>query len=101
MFYEYPIKTKADENHDITLSAREAVRKSGVRSGLCVVFSPHTTAGIAISDAAERVSPLSVGSSVTVFVESGQLVLDDRQSILFREFDVPQDRVYLIKVVSG
>jgi secondary thiamine-phosphate synthase enzyme len=40
---------------DVTERVRTVVRESGVREGLCIVYSPHTTAGItlnAVSDPA-------------------------------------------------
>lgn len=38
---------------EITAEVKEAVRKSGVRSGLCVVYCPHTTAAVTIQENAD------------------------------------------------
>lgn len=38
---------------DITDRVRDAVRASGVEEGLCLVFVPHTTAGITIQENAD------------------------------------------------
>jgi len=38
---------------DITADVRQAVRASGVWSGLCVVYCPHTTAAITIQENAD------------------------------------------------
>lgn len=38
---------------DITGKVREAVRSSGVRSGVAVIYCPHTTAGITINENAD------------------------------------------------
>lgn len=38
---------------EITDRVRQAVRESGVRSGLCVVYCPHTTAAITVNENAD------------------------------------------------
>ncbi|SHK49277.1 secondary thiamine-phosphate synthase enzyme YjbQ [Thermocrinis minervae] len=38
---------------NITRQVREEVRKSGVKSGLCVVYVPHTTAAVFINEGAD------------------------------------------------
>ena len=38
--------SRREEIVDITRQVREAVRRSGTRDGLCLVFVPHTTAGV-------------------------------------------------------
>ncbi|MES2464936.1 MAG: YjbQ family protein, partial [Armatimonadota bacterium] len=35
---------------EITREVTDAVARSGVRSGLCVVYVPHTTAGVCINE---------------------------------------------------
>jgi len=40
-----------------------------------------------------------IGSSVTVIVENGRLVLGTWQDIYFCEFDGPRNRRYFIKVI--
>ncbi len=116
---------------DITQTVRLVVRESGVTRGVCQVFIPHTTAAVTINentdpnvkqdilDILESIVPSKgsylhtegnahahaksslVGSSVSIFVESGQLVLGTWQSVYFCEFDGPRTRNVLIKVVSG
>ena len=41
--------TQNNELINITEQVREAIKASGVQDGLCVVYSPHTTAGITIT----------------------------------------------------
>jgi len=41
---------KRHEVLDITAEVQDAVHASGVASGLCVVFCPHTTAAIAVNE---------------------------------------------------
>ena len=38
---------------DVTAEVRRAVRASGVREGLCLVWCPHTTAGITVNENAD------------------------------------------------
>ena len=38
---------------DVTDRVRQAVRASGVQSGLCFVFCPHTTAGVTVNENAD------------------------------------------------
>ena len=107
---------------DITGEVASIVGKSGLGRGACVVYVPHTTAGVTINENAdpavrddiattlERMVPWSgpyrhsegnsaahvkaslMGFSVTVPVESGRLVLGTWQGIYFCEFDGPRTR---------
>lgn len=116
---------------DVTGLVRKAVADSGVESGLVVAFVPHTTAGITINENADpavqrdvlaqleklvpergdyrhsegnsdaHVQASLMGSSVTVILEKGSLVLGTWQSIFFCEFDGPRPRKMLVKVVAG
>lgn len=38
---------------DITCQVREAIKQSGVKEGMAIVYCPHTTAGIAINENAD------------------------------------------------
>jgi secondary thiamine-phosphate synthase enzyme len=116
---------------DLTGQVRTAVRESGVKSGICHVFVPHTTAAVTINENADpdvpkdilyeldRVIPLNdnyrhiegnsaahvkaslIGASETVFIEGGELVLGTWQSIFFCEFDGPRTRRVFVKVVES
>jgi secondary thiamine-phosphate synthase enzyme len=116
---------------DITREIRQALKDSGTGSGICRVFVPHTTAGITINenadpnvrqdilDTLDRMAPIRgnylhdegnshahvkatlVGSSVSVFVETGQLMLGTWQSIFLCEFDGPRTRNVLVRVTPG
>jgi secondary thiamine-phosphate synthase enzyme len=115
---------------DITRSVEEAVRKSGLMDGICWVYVPHTTAAVTINENADpsvsrdilmelnKIVPFQdryqhaegnspahikaslIGSSVTVFVESGRLVLGTWQGIFFCEFDGPRNRQVFVKVLK-
>ena len=45
---------------DITARVRDAVAASGVEEGWCRVYVPHTTAGVAINEAADPVHRASL-----------------------------------------
>jgi secondary thiamine-phosphate synthase enzyme len=115
---------------DITSSVREAVKKTGVEDGICIVFIPHTTAAVTINENADpsvvhdivmelnKIVPFKdqyhhmegnspahikaslLGCSEIVFVESGKLVLGTWQGIFFCEFDGPRNRKVYVKVMD-
>ncbi len=112
---------------DITGEVQRAVAESGVQQGVCYVYVPHTTAGITINENADpsvredilmelnKIVPLQdnykhregnaaahikasiVGSSETILVEGGRLVLGTWQGVFFCEFDGPRSR----RVITG
>lgn len=116
---------------NIDAQVQGAVTASGVRDGICVVFVPHTTAGVTINENADpdvrrdivaeldKVIPLAdnyhhlegnaaahikatlVGSSVTVMVQGGRLALGTWQSLFFCEFDGPRTRQVWVRVLAG
>ena len=131
-FKTITVKTdSAQQFVDITQQVRHVVRESGVKSGVCRVFIPHTTAAVTINENAdvnvrrdilnrlEEVAPSTgtylhsegnahahiksslVGSSVAVFVEAGQLVLGTWQSVFLCEFDGPRTRNVMVRVSPG
>lgn len=52
--HKFTVRTTArTELVEITAEVRDAVRASGVRSGLCVVYCPHTTAAVTIQENAD------------------------------------------------
>ena len=115
---------------DITDRVAILLKESGIRDGNCRVFVPHTTAAVTINENADpdvprdilasldRIVPLSdhyrhaegnaaahvkaslLGSSQTVFIESGRLVLGRWQSLFFCEFDGPRTREVLIGLTA-
>ena len=115
---------------EITSEVQEIVTASGIASGICIVYCPHTTAGITIQENAdpdvvhdmllwlERTIPYKqqgfrhaegnsdshlkaslIGSSATLLVEDGQLVLGTWQGVYFCEFDGPRSRSVHVKVM--
>jgi secondary thiamine-phosphate synthase enzyme len=114
--------TARTEFIDITAQVQDAVAGEGMNAGLCMVYVPHTTAGVTINESAdpsvrrdilmvlnqmvpdkadyrhrEGNSPAHIksslmGASVTVAVSGGRLVLGTWQGIFFCEFDGPRTR---------
>ena len=130
MLSSYSLKTGKEGLHDITSAIREAIRKSGLDAGLCVVFCPHTTAGITINENADpdvakdllygldkafpdrpefrhsegnsaaHLKASCIGSSVTLIVENGSPKLGTWQGVYFCEFDGPRERTFQVKIVG-
>ena len=129
--YQLLVKTRSRvEMVDVTAEAQDFVTSSGISSGICVIFVPHTTAGVTInenadpavqSDMVKAVNKLvpfednyqhSEGNSaahlkstlyspsLTLIVEEGSLVLGTWQGIYFCEFDGPRERHLLLKMVE-
>ena len=116
------------EMKDITSSVQQEISKAGVKEGICVVYVPHTTAGITINEGADpavcqdivnklnelappgegylhlegnadsHIKASLMGSSVTVPVEKGRLVLGTWQKIFFFEFDGPRSRRVYVNI---
>jgi secondary thiamine-phosphate synthase enzyme len=116
---------------DITQEVQQAVNKSGVKSGICQIFIPHTTAGVTINENADpsvtqdilmelnKVIPFRdgyhhqegnsaahiksslVGCSLAVIIDGGQIQLGTWQGIYFCEFDGPRSRRLWLKIISG
>lgn len=116
---------------DITGQVQNAVSDSSITDGVCYVYNPHTTAGLTINEGADpavqsdligvfsRIIPKDypyrhmegnspshmmatlTGSSVTVIIESGRLVLGTWQRIFFCEFDGPRNRTVRWKIIKG
>jgi secondary thiamine-phosphate synthase enzyme len=124
------IKTsKRTQFVDITREVEHVVRDAGVTSGVCYVYVPHTTAGVAINEHADpdvahdvegildRLIPhngpyrhaegntdshmkaILTGTSQTVLIENGALALGTWQGIFLCEFDGPRQRTVFVKVV--
>jgi len=116
---------------DITALVGAAIREEKVESGICVVFTPHTTAAVTINEnadpdvqydiihALEKTIPRNlpyrhsegnssahvksslVGASELVAVGNGRLVLGTWQAIFFCEFDGPRQRKVIMKFLPA
>ena len=50
MIFEHKLETPAEAMISITKQVKEAIAQSKVTDGICVVYCPHTTAGITINE---------------------------------------------------
>ena len=48
MLKKFKLKTKYNEVCDITEQVKKTVEESGVKEGTCLVYNPHSTAGLAV-----------------------------------------------------
>ena len=115
---------------DVTGEVRKAVAASGVREGICVVFTPHTTAAVTINENADpdvprdadlalnmispdrrefrhgegnsaaHVKSSLVGASLTLIVTDGRPLLGMWQGIWFNEYDGPRTRKVHVRVMG-
>ena len=130
MLYEYKLSAPREHFYNITPQVREAVAKSNITSGIAIIYCPHTTAGITINENADpdvvhdfliglaqafpdhsefrhgegnssaHLKASAIGSSSTVIVEGGKLLLGTWQGIYFCEFDPPRERKFYVKVMG-
>lgn len=131
MLFEFDLRTDNENFHNITNKVKDAVNKSNVKDGLCIIYSPHTTAGITINEAADpdvvgdmlfafdkffpdmrefrhyegnstaHIKTSIVGCSQTVIIKNGELLLGTWQGIYFAEFDGPRHRTFYVKIIEG
>ena len=131
MLYPVEISTHArTELVDITDEIRKAIKKSGVKSGTCIIYIPHTTAAVTINEnydpsvcedivatlnrlvphntryshtegnADAHIKAAIIGSTRTVFFEDGKILFGTWQGIFFCEFDGPRRRRILVKILK-
>ena len=125
------IKTsRHSEMLEITHEVQRIVTESGVTSGVCTIFSPHTTGAITINENADpdvkhdfikeisKIVPWKddylhfegnsaahlkasmIGFSQQVIIEDGRLLLGTWQGIYFCEYDGPRMRHVFVKVTE-
>ena len=130
VIHKVDIKTSSRVDfQDITSVVNDIVAKSGVESGVCYIFVPHTTAGVMVNEHADpdvvkdiimqldamvpqhdgyrhregnspaHIKATLIGDSETLFIEENRLVLGTWQGIFFGEFDGPRNRHIYVKIV--
>jgi secondary thiamine-phosphate synthase enzyme len=115
---------------NITGEVERIVSESGIKEGTVRIFTMHTTAGLTINENADptvvedilmeldKIVPLNdnyrhiegnsaahiksslFGTSLTVFITGGRLLLGTWQGIYFCEFDGPRKRKVIVKVLE-
>ena len=115
---------------DITADIKEMLKANNIGNGVCHVFVLHTTAGITVNEGADaavkmdinrflnklipqdpyfnhaegnsdaHIKSTLVGTSQTLLIENGKLLLGTWQSVFFCEFDGPRPRRVAVKIVA-
>lgn len=128
MLFKIELKTsKRIELIDITDIVYEKLKLSGVKDGICAVYTPHTTCAITINENADpdlksdiikylnekipqnfpfkhcegnsdaHIKSSLLGCSEILIVEDEKLILGTWQGVFFCEFDGPRLRKFYIK----
>ena len=122
--------SKHTQTLNITDMIQRCVEDSGVRSGVCTVFIPHTTAAVTINENADpdvvrdftmeinklvpwedgykhmegnsaaHLKASMIGFSEQIIIEDGRLVLGTWQGIYFCEYDGPRRRSVYVKLMG-
>jgi secondary thiamine-phosphate synthase enzyme len=126
------VRTNAKtELADITDDVQRAVDAAGITDGVCLLFVPHTTAGLTLNENwdadvkrdmllkvneliaqdtrfrhGEGNSPAHIksslfGANLFVFVQGGKLQLGTWQGVYFAEFDGPRSRRVWLTVLPA
>jgi secondary thiamine-phosphate synthase enzyme len=115
---------------DVTTPVQSVIQHSTVDNGICLVYSPHTTAGVTLNENADpdvladllavfsdmlgderrfhhaegnsggHALTSLVGPSVAVPIHNGQLSLGQWQAIYLCEFDGPRQRTIQVQVLE-
>jgi len=121
--------SRRTELKDVTGEIKAAIHESGCADGVCYLYVPHTTAGVLINEGDDpavardieatldrliphgagykhaegnsdsHIKTALIGSSETVWIENGRLVLGRWQAIFLAEFDGPRTRELRVKIV--
>jgi len=120
---------KRNELINITSKVEKIVSDSKIKAGECIVYCPHTTAGIIVNEnsdpdvasdllrALEKMVPnidfnhaegnsdahlksTLVGCEKHFIIENGLLILGTWQSVFFLEADGPRERKVYVKIMS-
>jgi len=131
MLNEFSVRTNSRVEFVKITSQVQAADENGMKEGVCHVYVPHTTAGITINEGADpdvvhdmimelsKIVPFEdgylhqegnsaahikasmMGSSATILVQNGRLVLGTWQAVFFCEFDGPRTRRVLMQMAAS
>ena len=116
---------------EITEEIKNLVEESGVKSGICLLFVPHTTGAVTITEyqdphvmldiltsmnnlvpfendykheegnSAAHIKSSLLNFSLEMIIDEGELVIGGYQGIFFCEFDGPRKRQVFVKIMEG
>ncbi len=126
---EFTVKSsKRTELINITQEINKKLKESGVQSGVCTIYIPHTTAGVTVNEGADpdvvqdivmkldkmvprdedyrhsegnsdaHIKASLMGASETFLIENGSISLGTWQKIYFCEFDGPRTRKVWLRI---
>lgn len=125
----YKTKHKS-EMIQITDDIKELVIKSGIKDGVAVVFTPHTTASVLLfenndpnlsrdflkkmgefapaeakyahigDNAHAHIKSGALGGSVSLIIEDANIILGRWQGVYLADFDGPREREVYLKIVD-
>lgn len=123
--------SQREEFIDISHEIQRIVDESNIKEGICLVFVPHTTAGVTINEGSDwsvrmdiikRLADLApkdlkyehleknadshiktslIGSSVSIPIFNGKLTLGTWQKIFLCEFDGPRVRTVVVQILGS
>jgi secondary thiamine-phosphate synthase enzyme len=115
---------------DVTAQIQKLIGDSGVLSGQCIIFVPHTTAAVLVNENDDpnlqadldaflkKLAPAGadyhhsdgncdahlkasvIGASKTLLIDQGRPALGRWQGVFLCEFDGPRRRDLLVKIIS-
>ena len=131
MFYRFTVESRAaEELVDITEKVSHFVRESLVQNGVCVIYTPHTTAAVTINENADpsvrrdilkgldalnlskvrfehgegnspaHIKSSLIGCSETVIIRDGRLTIGTWQGVFLCEFDGPRSREVYVTIMG-
>jgi secondary thiamine-phosphate synthase enzyme len=116
---------------DITDQLQRLIKKQNFQSGLCTAFAAHTTCALTTADldpgtdldmldafdalipklkfrhphdpshTPDHILSSLIGSSVTVPVKDGQLILGTWQRVVLIDFNGPRDRLVIVNLIPS
>ena len=122
--------TYKSEMIQITSEIKELVITSGVKEGVAVVFTPHTTASVLLfenndpnlsrdflkkmaefapveakyahigDNAHAHIKSGALGGEVTLIIDDGAIILGQWQGVYLADFDGPRTREVYLKILS-
>jgi len=131
MIEKLDIKTsQPSQMLDITAQIQQIVTSSKVKSGVCCIYSPHTTAAVTVNENADpsvqedilnhlsksvphkadylhaegnsdsHIKTALIGPSTNLIIADGKILLGTWQGVFLCEFDGPRKRSVWVKIVK-
>ncbi len=115
---------------DITPSLNQEIADAGTKTGVCLVYTPHTTTAVIINEnetglkedilkllndiipqvkyahdridnnARSHLQAVVLGNNACIPIEDGRLDLGTWQSVFFAELDGPRSRRLIVRIIN-